>query len=42
VQTNVRNLTASVAYEDGPTFAANLAAESARWKSVLSSLRLSN
>jgi tripartite-type tricarboxylate transporter receptor subunit TctC len=42
VQTNVRNLTASVAYEDGPTFAANLAAESARWKSVLSSLKLSN
>jgi tripartite-type tricarboxylate transporter receptor subunit TctC len=42
VQANVRNLTAAVAYEDGPTFAANLAAEAARWKTVLSSLKLSN
>jgi tripartite-type tricarboxylate transporter receptor subunit TctC len=42
VQTNVRNLTASVAYEDGPTFAANLNAEAAKWKTVLSSLKLSN
>jgi tripartite-type tricarboxylate transporter receptor subunit TctC len=42
VQTNVRNLTASVAYEDGPTFAATLNAEAAKWKTVLSSLKLSN
>ena len=42
VQANVRNLTASVAYEDGPTFAANLNAEAAKWKTVLSSLKLSN
>ena len=41
VQANVRILTASVAYEDGPTFAANLAAEAAKWKTVLSTLNLS-
>jgi tripartite-type tricarboxylate transporter receptor subunit TctC len=42
VQANVRNLTTSVAYEDGPTFAANLATEAAKWKAVLSSLKLTN
>src|SRR3954471_1439086 len=42
VQANVKNLTASVAYEDGPTFAANLNAEAAKWKAVLSSLKLTN
>lgn len=42
VRANVKNLTASVAYEDGPTFAANLNAEAAKWKTVLSSLKLSH
>jgi tripartite-type tricarboxylate transporter receptor subunit TctC len=42
VQANVQNLTASVAYEDGPTFAADLNAEAAKWKTVLSSLKLSH
>jgi tripartite-type tricarboxylate transporter receptor subunit TctC len=42
VQANVRNLTTSVAYEDGPAFAANLATEAAKWKAVLSSLKLTN
>ncbi len=42
VQKNVHALTASVAYEDGATFAADLAAEAAKWKSVLSTLKLAN
>ena len=38
VQTNVRALTASVAYEDDVTFASFLAAEAAKWKVALQSL----
>src|SRR5262249_37656244 len=38
VQTNVKTLTVTVAYEDDETFAKFLAAESARWKIVLKDL----
>jgi tripartite-type tricarboxylate transporter receptor subunit TctC len=38
VEANVRTLTASVAYEDATTFAANLASQAASWKKVLGEL----
>ena len=38
VRANVKNLTASVAYEDDVTFAEFLAAESAKWKLALQAL----
>jgi tripartite-type tricarboxylate transporter receptor subunit TctC len=41
VQTSVRSLTASVAYQDDAEFAGFLATEAARWKATLSSLNLS-
>ena len=38
VEANVQRLTATVDYEDGPTFAANLAGQATSWKAVLNTL----